>query len=125
MPTYDYACPACGGFDAFRALAERNEPAACPGCASLSPRVFVTAPRLACVSSHTRSAIEANERSAHAPMSSKDFGNGAGGGVGNYSRMRHPAGCGCCSSATKRASTVTAPSGAKSFPTKRPWMISH
>ena len=47
MPTYDYDCPACGGFDAFRALSERNEPAACPDCATASPRVFVTAPRLA------------------------------------------------------------------------------
>ena len=47
MPTYDYDCPACGGFDAFRPLSERNEPVACPDCATASPRVFVTAPRLA------------------------------------------------------------------------------
>lgn len=117
MPTYDYACPACGGFDAFRTLAQRNEPADCPDCGTASPRVLVTAPRLACVSSNTRRAIESNERSAHAPMSSKDYGS--------YSRMKHPAGCGCCSSATKRAATVTAANGAKSFPSKRPWMISH
>ncbi|WP_439520995.1 FmdB family zinc ribbon protein, partial [Hydrogenophaga sp.] len=26
MPTYDYDCPSCGGFDAFRPLSERNEP---------------------------------------------------------------------------------------------------
>jgi putative FmdB family regulatory protein len=121
MPTYEYACPDCGGFDAFRSMAERNEPATCPECTTLSPRVFVTAPRLACVGSNTRRAIETNERSAHAPISSKDLGHGAG----SYSRMRHPAGCGCCSSATKRATTVTAPNGAKSFPSKRPWMISH
>ena len=37
MPTYDYACPDCGGFDAFRSLADRNEPAACPDCGSASP----------------------------------------------------------------------------------------
>jgi len=117
MPTYDYACPTCGGFDAFRALAERNEPMACPDCASLSPRVFVSAPRLACLNGSTRSAIETNERSAHAPISSKEYGA--------YSRLKHPAGCGCCSSATQRARTVTAANGAKSFPTKRPWMISH
>ena len=24
MPTYDYDCPSCGGFDAFRTLAERK-----------------------------------------------------------------------------------------------------
>jgi putative FmdB family regulatory protein len=116
MPTYDYACPACGGFDAFRTLAQRNEPLPCPDCGAASVRVFVSAPRLACVSGDTRRAIETNERAAHAPIASKDYGG--------YQRMRHPAGCGCCS-ATKRATTVTAPSGAKSFPTKRPWMISH
>jgi hypothetical protein len=44
---------------------------------------------------------------------------------GSYARMRHPSGCGCCSGTSKRGSTVTAPSGAKTFPTKRPWMISH
>lgn len=119
MPTYDYACPGCGGFDAFRSLAQRNEPVDCPDCGTASPRVFATAPRLACVSGDTRRAIERNERSAHAPVSSKEYGG--------YPRLRHPAGCGCCgpSSATKRAATVQAPNGAKSFPTRRPWMISH
>ncbi len=34
MPTYDYACPSCGGFDALRAFAQRDEPAACPDCAT-------------------------------------------------------------------------------------------
>jgi hypothetical protein len=39
--------------------------------------------------------------------------------------MRHPAGCGCGSSSGKRGATYTAPNGAKAFPSKRPWMISH
>ena len=47
MPTYDYACNGCGGFDALRSLAQRNEPADCPACGGASPRVFATAPRLA------------------------------------------------------------------------------
>jgi hypothetical protein len=38
--------------------------------------------------------------------------------------QRHPAGCGCCSS-SRKTTTVTAPNGAKAFPSKRPWMISH
>jgi putative FmdB family regulatory protein len=113
MPTYDYACPACGGFDALRSFAQRDEPAACPDCATPSPRVFTAMPRLACVSSETRRAMEVNERARHEPKSS-----------GSYQRMRHPAGCGCCSPG-KRSATVTAASGAKSFPSKRPWMISH
>ena len=41
MPTYDYDCPDCGGFDALRSLAQRNEPAACPDCGTRAPRVFV------------------------------------------------------------------------------------
>ena len=113
MPSYDYACPACGGFDALRTFVQRDEPAACPDCATLSPRVFAAMPRLACLSSETRRAMETNERARHEPKSS-----------GNYQRMRHPAGCGCCSPG-KRSSTVTAANGAKAFPSKRPWMISH
>lgn len=114
MPTYDYACPDCGGFDAFRTLAERNEPASCPDCGTASPRVFASAPRLALMDGGTRTAMDVNERSRHEPKRS-----------GDYQRMRHPAGCGCCSGASRRSSTVTAANGAKAFPSKRPWMISH
>ena len=117
MPTYDYACPACGGFDAFRSLSQRNEPAPCPDCGTASPRVIVSAPRLACVSAETRFAMDTNERARHEPRSSKALD-------GNYSRLKHPAGCGCCST-SRKATTVRAPDGAKSFPSKRPWMISH
>lgn len=114
MPTYDYACPQCGGFDAFRTLAARNEAAACPDCGSASLRVFATAPRLALMEGSTRRAMDANERARHEPKRS-----------GDYARLKHPAGCGCCSSAGKRGATVTAPNGNKAFPSKRPWMISH
>ncbi len=113
MPTYDYACQDCGGFDAFRTLGARNEPAACPGCGTASPRVFATAPRLALMDSGTRNALATNERAQHAPRMS-----------GEYSRLKHPAGCGCCST-TKRGATLQAPNGNKAFPSKRPWMISH
>ena len=120
MPTYDYECGGCGGFDAFRSIAQRNEPAACPRCGAGSPRVL-SAPRLSCVATGTRQAIEANERSANAPMTSRDYADSRSGG---YGRLRHPAGCGCCSTSI-RSATVRSASGAKAFPTKRPWMISH
>ena len=112
MPTYDYECRDCGGFDALRSVSRRDEPAACPECAAASPRVMSAAPRLALMAGSTRSAIETNERARHEPKSSKD-----------YQRLKHPSGCGCCG--TKRGATVTAPSGAKSAPSRRPWMISH
>jgi hypothetical protein len=116
MPTYEYACDACGGFDAIRSISARNEPAACPVCAAVSPRVFATAPRLACMGAESRLAHDTNERARHEPKRS--------GEEGSYGRMRHPAGCGCCST-SKRTATVRAPDGAKAFPSKRPWMISH
>lgn len=114
MPTYDYACADCGGFDAFRTLAMRNEAAACPDCGAPSPRVFASAPRLGLMESTTRRAMDVNERARHEPQRSSD-----------YARLKHPSGCGCCSTGTKRKATVTAPNGAKAFPCKRPWMISH
>ena len=113
MPTYDYACNDCGGFDAFRLLANRNEPATCPDCKGSSPRVFATAPRLALMDSGTRNAMATNERAQHEPKSSAE-----------YARLRHPTGCGCCSTA-QRGATLQAPNGNKAFPSKRPWMISH
>ena len=79
MPTYDYACPACGGFEALRSLSQRDEPAL-PGLRHCLPRVFVAAPRLACLSSETRRAHETNERASHAPRSSRD---------GSYGRLKH------------------------------------
>ena len=120
MPTYDYACTDCGGFDAFRAVAERNQPCTCPTCGLGAPRVFASAPRLACTTPEQRRAFETNERAQHAPRSSRELDAN-----GSYGRMRHPSGCGCCSTANRRSSTVTTPDGAKTFPGKRPWMISH
>ena len=67
MPTYEYACDACGGFDALRPIAQRNEPCACPACGASSPRVMLTAPGLPRVADGVRQAHAVNERSAHAP----------------------------------------------------------
>lgn len=114
MPTYDYECRDCGGFDAFRHLGQRNEPAACPDCGGPSPRVFASAPRLALMESGTRDAMAVNERARHEPKRS-----------GDYARLRHPSGCGCCSGSTKSSATVRGANGNKAFPSKRPWMISH
>ena len=113
MPTHDYACPDCGGFDAFRSLADRNQAAACPDCGHAAARVFATATRLALMDGGTRHAMATHERARHEPKTSAE-----------YARLRHPAGCGCCSTA-RHGATLQAPNGNMAFPSKRPWMISH
>lgn len=100
MPTYAYDCPTCGGFDLDRPLAEYDLPAACPGCAQVSPRAL-TLPRFASMDGVRRLAAATNERSANAPRSSRTHGGG----------------CACC--APRRADAV------KGSPAARPWMISH
>jgi putative FmdB family regulatory protein len=96
VPTYEYACSACGAFDALRPIVQRNDPGDCPGCGAASPRVMFTPPGLGLVTDEARRAHGVNERSAHAPR------------------------CGC---SLHGAAKKTA--GAKGFPGKRPWMISH
>jgi len=112
MPTYDYACPHCGPFEAVRRIAERDFPALCPDCAAPAARAWLSAPRLADMPAERRLAISTNERASHAPQHSSQV-----------SRQRHPAGCGCCKSSAK--ADASRPQAAKSFANKRPWMISH
>jgi putative FmdB family regulatory protein len=40
MPLYDYRCDSCGEFEAWRAIAELNEPMHCPSCQEVAKRVF-------------------------------------------------------------------------------------
>ncbi|MEL6887405.1 MAG: zinc ribbon domain-containing protein [Pseudomonadota bacterium] len=109
MPLYDYQCHDCGPFTAFAALRHFADPCDCPGCAAPAPRVLLNAPRLAVMGGGTRRAHETNERSADAPK-----------------RSSHGPNCGCCSgSSTRPSKTLHHADGSKSFPTKRPWMISH
>jgi putative FmdB family regulatory protein len=97
LPTYEYACDACGVFDALRPIAQRNEPCACPACSASSPRVMLAAPGLPRVDEDTRRAHSINERSAHAPQ------------------------CRCA----VHAPSKKADGKVRGFPARRPWMISH
>lgn len=107
MPLYEYECRTCGPFEAARPMAEASLPGPCPGCGAAAPRAFLTAPNFAALSATTRTAFATNERSRHEPKRASGHG---------------PA-CGCCSGKKSRA--ARAPNGAKSFPSQRPWMISH
>lgn len=118
MPTYDYACSACGPFEAVRRIAERDLPAACGQCGAASARAWLAAPSLADMPAARRLAMATNERASHEPQRSSQY--------------RHPSGCGCCSKtgngalagARTRMDKSQAPA-AKSFANRRPWMISH
>ncbi|VFR36853.1 regulatory protein, putative [plant metagenome] len=109
MPLYEYGCPACGVFEAFLPMARCREDVACPQCATASPRV-ASAPALGVLSGALRAAHAANERSAHAPRST---------------RSGHGMGCVCCRTSPKSGKTRQTADGGKAFLNARPWMISH
>jgi putative FmdB family regulatory protein len=111
MPVYEYLCNDCGPFTDIRPMAECEAPLDCPGCGVESPRVLLTAPYFATMSAERRKAHATNERSAHAPQRSSD--------------TKHGAGCGCCGGKKSMRYTRRGKNGSKSFPTARPWMISH
>lgn len=112
MPVYEYLCDDCGPFTNMRPMAECDEPDDCPACGTRAPRVILTAPHFSCMPASARKAHATNERSAHAPKT-----------LGEY-KASHGPGCGCCSGKSSRLMTKSR-SGAKGFPTARPWMISH
>lgn len=110
MPVYDYQCDACGPFEAFQSMSRFAEPCDCPACGDPAPRVMLTAPNVSFVTGATRKAHATNERSADSPKTTHSHGPN----------------CGCCSGGKKVGSkTLLRPDGSKSFPSKRPWMISH
>ncbi len=105
MPAYDYDCRSCGPFTLMRPMAEYALAQDCPECGQSTPRALLTVPNIAAMGTARRAAFATNERSAHAPRLASASG-------------KHRAGCGCCSPSAK-------PAAAKSFPSQRPWMISH
>jgi putative FmdB family regulatory protein len=113
MPVYEYLCDACGPFTDMRPMAECDLPQNCPGCEVSSPRVILTAPHFACMPAETRKAHAVNERSAHAPKTLDQY------------KASHGPGCGCCSNKKPARLVTKTKTGAKGFPTARPWMISH
>ncbi len=103
MPVYMYECGECGAFEGVRPVSEYDRPAPCPGCGEAAPRAL-TVPSYAAMDGTRRIAAATNERSAHAPASSRS----------------HPSGCACCRTPGPRRAD-----GMKSFAGARPWMISH
>ena len=110
MPVYEYLCAACGTeFSALRPMAHSSLPHSCPECGGEAPRALLSAPAYAGMPSAARKAHAINERARHEPISSSQLSH------------KHGPGCGC---GVGKPTTLSA-DGKKSFPTKRPWMISH
>lgn len=110
MALYEYRCAAHGLFEARRPLADYAAPSACPTCGTASPRVLMTPPRLGTSERGMVKAHAANERAADSPKRASTHGaNGS-----------------CCSGGGRgQAGARNGPEAAKSFPGRRPWMISH
>jgi putative FmdB family regulatory protein len=121
MPVYGYECAACGPFEAMRPMAEHDQPMDCPGCGAAAPRAFFTVPGLALMDAGTRTAMATNERSAHAPKVSGAVVQNACAHHGHD----HGHGHGPVGHGHKKGRAVYGPDGSKTFPSSRPWMISH
>jgi putative FmdB family regulatory protein len=67
MPTYEYTCPVCGEFEAWRPAAHAGEPVACPACGAGAPRHYGP-PNLRRTPAPLAAAIERSQRSAHEPQ---------------------------------------------------------
>ncbi|RKE26252.1 putative FmdB family regulatory protein [Paraburkholderia sp. BL23I1N1] len=72
MPIYEYACDACGTFDAIRPVSMRDERMSCPECGLLSPRIV------------SGSTVLLAQRAGKMPAEEGAYG------------FRHQGGCGCC-----------------------------
>ncbi|MCX8999883.1 zinc ribbon domain-containing protein [Rhizobiaceae bacterium BDR2-2] len=113
MPYYDYRCDTCGDFTELRPMSQCAEPGDCPHCGASAARVILSAPAFALMEAGRRQAFAINERAAHEPKSTRKDG-------------LHPPGCGCCSKGgAGKSRAVYRADGAKTFPSARPWMISH
>jgi putative FmdB family regulatory protein len=113
MPVYEYLCESCGPFTDMRPMSEFEMPQPCETCGATSPRVILTAPNFSCLPASTRVAHATNERSRSAPKTLAEY------------KASHGPGCGCCSGKKPARLMTKTKSGAKGFPTARPWMISH
>ena len=115
MPVYEYLCTDHGVFEALRPMSQYDQPCPCPDCGAGAARVMLSVPNVSGLDRSVRRAHETNERASHAPKSLRSHGPG----------------CGCCAGGASsvkgrgRGGTLHRPDGSKSFPGKRPWMISH
>ncbi|MCX4191364.1 FmdB family zinc ribbon protein [Methylophaga sp. OBS1] len=114
MPLYDYRCDSCGSFSAMQKMSQSSAPAVCPACGAMADRI-ISAPRLALMDRGTRTAMERNEASAHAPRHARRSSCGCSG--------THT----CSTTARASAKQQTEKPGLQmqTKKTARPWMLGH
>jgi putative FmdB family regulatory protein len=66
VPIYAFSCERCGGFDAWRPVAEASASLECPDCGTTARRCF-TPPGVARTPAPLRAARDRDARSAHEP----------------------------------------------------------
>lgn len=113
MPLYEYECDNCGVFSALGKISTSQAPVACPACGDVSERI-ISAPQLAILGKPQRAAHERNEKSAHAPRSTRRSS------------------CGCtgahtCNTKSNTGKTASNPGGLlmQTKRNARPWMLGH
>lgn len=111
MPVYDYKCAEHGLFHQLQTLAKSGEPQPCPQCQALSPRVILIAPEVMAMAPSLRQAMQRNEVAAHEPKKI----------IGSESAKS------CCHDPAHplKQQVMYHADGSKTFPSQRPWMISH
>ena len=115
MPSYEYECQTCGVFTEFRAMDERDRPAACGICDGAAPRI-ISAPNLAVMQPMQRMAAVRNEKSQHEPrigMKTSCCSTGS---------CRHKKGAKAGAKKTKDGRPALQSSTKKN---RRPWMLGH
>lgn len=85
MPTYDFVCEDCGGFEQKRAFAEASAGTACPSCGKEAKRVY-SMPNTRRMPAGLSKAMDRSEKSAHEPEVVR---HPVGGATGKEHRHSH------------------------------------
>lgn len=117
MPIYEYACTDCGSFTRLARLSDSAEPAACPACGELAPRV-ISAPSLSLMTAENRGKWERNEKAQHEPRRARRSSCGCTGA--------HTCGTGANKNKASSETAGTTPKfQQQTKKTARPWMLGH
>jgi len=122
MPVYDYKCHEHGVFYALATLDESSAPKPCPECGELSARIIIISPHLAKLKKEEMTAHARNEKAQFEPQFSTPESRKE---AHEKHAHQHGSGCGCSEHKKNKSMLFYTAEGHKTFPSMRPWMISH